>query len=269
MREPVGSDTRSGRAVGVALVLGSMMACAAGPPSETRLSDAAAQEIEHIERAYGVRVVRSFRNPGTTRTIRDVQASSARPRNVERYLPLLREELSRHPKDLLRCAEVREIALVEGLVVGGQRRAAAPMRRVRTLILDVDAPGRTPEYERWTFHHELFHMIDMSQDELIRADSEWSRLNPAGFVYGAGGDRVYHDPETAYRWSAPPPGFVTLYATVGAEEDKAEMFAALLTRSQSLAARLETDAALRAKVALLKERLRATCSWDPTGAPGS
>jgi hypothetical protein len=50
---------------------------------------------------------------------------------------------------------------------------------------------------------------------------------------------------------------VTLYSTMGAEEDKAEVFAGMMMRFDWPA----TDSVLRAKVALMKDRLESACDW--------
>ncbi len=241
-------------------LLASMISCARPSQGPSALSPESKELIQEFEAEYSVRIEFAFLNPGTTRKIRDLRASPSSARDVEQYLPILREEASKLPPQLFRCAQIQTIALVRDLSIAGSSRAALPALGQRTLIIDVAyAPKPPEEYRRWVFHHELFHFIDYSANELIRLDPEWADLNPAGFTYGAGGDRVYHDPETAYRWESPPSGFVSLYATMGAEEDKAETFAAMMTTQSDLESRCESDHLLRAKVALLHSRLRASC----------
>jgi hypothetical protein len=235
---------------------------AGGGQGASDLSASARSVVEGIESQYSVRIRLSLVNPGDTRSIPRFHASPAPADEVERYLPILREELSKLPRNIFHCAEVRDIALLRDIEDHGQSRAGVPLREVRTLALDVSGAEARAEYKRWTFHHELFHMIDMAQSELLRLDQQWASLNPATFVYGPGGDRVYHDRDTAYKYSSPPPGFVTLYATMGAEEDKAEVFAAMLMRPDWFLSRSATDSVIQAKVALIQERLQAACGWQ-------
>lgn len=244
-------------------VIAVALTVSAGSQAASELSADARSILEGIESQYSVRIRLSFMNPGDTRSIPRFRASPASTDDVERYLPILNEELAKLPKNIFRCAEVRDVALVQAIEDHGRSRAASPLREVHTLAFDVSAAGRTSEYERWTFHHELFHMIDMARNELIRMDQQWSSLNPVEFVYGPGGDRVYHDRSTAYRYATPPPGFVTLYATMGAEEDKAEVFAAMMMRPDWFLSKSATDSVLQAKVALMRERLQQTCGWLP------
>jgi hypothetical protein len=211
--------------------------------------------IAAYEAAYSVRVERVPTPPTAGTTFGTVEASPAPPADLAAYLPILEAESAKSGPRMFRCADVRRVALVSRLAVAGKSRAAVPDWGDRTLFLDVGYAAHEPEYSRWVFHHELFHLVDYADDELIRHDPEWTALNPPGFAYGAGGDRAYHDEATAYAWDVPPPGFVSLYATLGAEEDKAETYAALMTGAPIAM----DDPALVAKVALLRHRLATQC----------
>jgi hypothetical protein len=134
---------------------------------------------------------------------------------------------------------------------------ATPDFPARTLVLDVTLYQDDPSFERWVFHHEFFHMLDFALDELLRSDDEWSRLNPSGFTYGSGGDRVWHDPETAYSTNSPPTGFVTQYATMGAEEDKAEIFAFMMTSPHGSS---HPDPMVIRKARFLQSRIASGCA---------
>jgi hypothetical protein len=248
-------------AAGMAIYVALATASCASPDS---LSSESLEAAKAIGSEHAVRIVFSFRNPDPAFPSRLIHGSPPSSKEVDRYLGILRAEASRLPPHLLRCGEIRTIALVKNLTVGGRRRFAVPARTERTLVLDVGDSSTSLDYLRWTFHHELFHLLDYSEDELIRHDPEWEGLNPIGFAYGAGGDRVYHDPETAYRCVAPPPGFVTLYATMGAEEDKAETFAAMMTSEEEVEVRLDSDEVIAGKLALLNRRLATLCGAPPT-----
>jgi len=244
--------------------IASVAVSCASPRSPSAESVRTAKEIGS---AYSVRVAFSFRQLDSHVSPEQIHASPPKAEDIDRYLRLLRAAISRLPTQLFRCGEIRGIALVSNLTVGGTRRYAVPAREERTLVLDVGDSSTPPEYLEWTFYHELFHLIDFSRDELIRHDREWESLNAAGFRYGPGGDRAYRDPETAHARAAPPPGFVSLYATMGAEEDKAETFAAMMTRAENRLAQLDSDGIVGEKRALLRSRLAALCpaaagDWD-------
>jgi hypothetical protein len=218
------------------------------------------RETAAFEATYGVRIERALAAPDLGTAFGPVDAAATRSDQIATFLPILIEEAGKLAPGAFRCAGVRKIALVRRLTVAGQARAAVPDWTHRTLVLDVGYAATMPDYARWVFHHELFHLLDYADNELIRFDPEWTALNAPGFAYGPGGDRAYHDPDSAYAWDAPPPGFVSLYATLGAEEDKAETFAALMMEPDELATACTQDAVLRAKVELLRRRLRDVCA---------
>lgn len=94
-------------------------------------------------------------------------------------------------------------------------------------------------------HHEVFHLLDFAtQGEHAMADTEWKKLNPAGFVYRKGGDAV-----------ARPPGFVNTYATTDEMEDRASTFEYLMVRPDELCELAAKDPALARKVRLLWQRV--------------
>jgi hypothetical protein len=234
------------------IALAVLTACAQAPSArETR------EEIATFEAAYGVRIERALATPDLGTAFGTVDAAPTRSDEIAAYLPILREEAEKLAPSLFRCAGVRKIALVRRLSVAGQARAAVPDWSHRTLVIDVAYAEEMPAYARWVFHHELFHLLDYADNELIRFDPEWTALNADGFSYGAGGDRAYRDPEYAY--GETPQGFVSRYAMLGAEEDKAETFAAMEMEPDDLAAACAADPVLRAKVALLRARLDARC----------
>src|SRR5690606_19670716 len=105
-----------------------------------------------------------------------------------------------------------------------------------TLLLDVGAP---PGFLRRLIHHESFHFVDLADDGTVQRDPTWEALNPPGFVYGHGG-RSMRDPAA----SEPDPaltGFVTRYAQAALEEDKAEVFAFMMTAPAALRRRAARD----------------------------
>jgi hypothetical protein len=94
-------------------------------------------------------------------------------------------------------------------------------------------------------HHEVFHLLDFAtQGAHALADTEWKKLNPAGFVYKVGNSEVER-----------PTGFVNTYATTNEMEDRASTFEYLMTRPDELCEMTAKDPALAHKVRLLWQRV--------------
>ena len=90
------------------------------------------------------------------------------------------------------------------------------------------------------------------------ADEQWAALNPPGFKYGGGGKSAQGE-QNASILTDKVPGFLTLYATTGVEEDKAVVFANLLVDFAYVEKRARKDQVLRAKAERMRELLAAFC----------
>jgi hypothetical protein len=107
-------------------------------------------------------------------------------------------------------------------------------------------------------HHEYFHIIDYKDDGQLYRDDAWSALNPPDFKYGAGGKTAQGDPSIGV-WTDKNPGFLDKYAMTGVEEDKAEVFAAMVIDPDFMAVRVKSDPVLAAKQRRMKELLVKFC----------
>lgn len=170
-------------------------------------------------------------------------------REGDRALYFLLPELRRHSRAFLDAAKLRHVLLatslsagtapgggIVGLTVAGQTFFVADVR-AREAVL------------RHVFHHEVYHLADTA----LSSDPEWDALNPAGFTYDRR-DAVKLDPSgsmidrTRY-------GFISRYATFSAGEDKAELFAFLVTDTRTVRELAAHDSVLRRKIALLEARV--------------
>lgn len=153
---------------------------------------------------------------------------------------------------------LRRIILCRYLSVGGQRRAAVPDFDDGTLYFDVALGRHSEAYQREGIHHEFFHMVDHSDDGIIKRDEEWQAVNPEGFRYGPGG-WIYQDDAQAHVASVDVPGFLNRYSTSGVEEDKAEVFAHMMVAYKAIQVQSKKDPVLAKKVVMMKERIRHLC----------
>lgn len=167
------------------------------------------------------------------------------------YAVLLGEELGLYPPAFVKRTRLRRIVLCRDLAFAGQLRAAIPDFGHGTLYLDVLRGAEDAHYVRRTIHHEFFHVVDWRDDGELYADAAWSKRNPEGFRYGAGGANA-QDESSMSLWTESSPGFLSAYARSGVEEDKAELWSFLLVHPREVAARTEEDELLRDKVAALR-----------------
>ncbi|AKV00887.1 putative lipoprotein [Labilithrix luteola] len=166
---------------------------------------------------------------------------------------VLARELARYPKNFLHAVRLRGVVLVSTLLEGDNPIPSLP--NVGGLML-LDVHGAEIDLVR-AIHHEIFHFADLADDGKLAPDPSWESLNREGFAYGAGGRTLRST------WAARPTdlaGFVSAYATSGAEEDKAETFAFAVARGDVVRARLGSDPVLASK---MRELARRVASLDP------
>ncbi len=185
-----------------------------------------------------------------------LHGEAAAKRELDRYLPLLMEELEKYPSRFLRRSGLKSILLCKALAVDDDLRAAVPDFETATLYLDVERGDHSRDYQRCVIHHDYFHILDKYADGLVYEDEGWVALNRPGFSYGSHGmtpPRGLWSGAMTGRY----PGFLTHYATTALEEDKAEVFAHLMVHHGKVMRRAAEDAVLAAKVARIKEEARA------------
>ena len=115
-----------------------------------------------------------------------------------------------------------------------------------------------PLYPHMVMHHELYHYIDLKDDNLERnIEQGWVAFNPVGFSYGSGGSEFRTS--NAGEWPKTVKSFTSLYATSGIEEDKAELFGHMIVNYWDIQAHIANgaDPGLVGKMNYLKNQLRA------------
>jgi hypothetical protein len=187
-----------------------------------------------------------------------VTGDKASPEVMEKYAKLWAIEWSKYSADVMRKARVNKIVFCEALALSGQARAAVPAFDLNTMYYDPALGSYSPSYQRGVIHHEFFHMMDQRMKTLDR-DKAWGALNAKGFRYESGGDKM-RTPGVGNLTKAIP-GFLTLYGTSAMEEDKAELYAHLITDPGFVEEQAKTDLILAAKIGLLKRKLAEFDPW--------
>lgn len=187
-----------------------------------------------------------------------ITGKTASAEEIARYVRFLVPEFSLYPTALVAKTRLRGIVLCKELAFAGQKRTAVPDFSGLVLYLDVVGGQGNASYQRRVIHHEYYHFIDWLDDGDLYRDSGWTALNSPEFRYSSGGKRAQNDSSMSLV-TKDFPGFLTKYSRTGVEEDKAELFALLVVRSELVEARVKTDAILKKKVERLKETLQAYC----------
>jgi len=161
---------------------------------------------------------------------------------TERGLP----ELSRYPASLLDESGLDTVVLCSKLRVNGQRLNGLALPERGTIYLDVGYPCRdTKGALSHTVHHELFHVMDETSLVPGLGDRAWSALN------------VSEKPYSVFRGAGPSrrPGFPSPYATTNPGEDKAEVYATMVSDPDEMSRLMAGDPVLTTKAARLRDRL--------------
>lgn len=168
------------------------------------------------------------------------------------YSFLLSAELSKYPVELITKSQLRTIALVKNLTNDGLSVAAVPDYKREVLYLDVTKGNVNKTYAARVIHHDFYHMLEEQFNGSANyKDLAWCALNAPEFAYGSGGRSSRE--EDAWLLNNPSYGFVSKYAMSAAEEDKAEVFSAMLSSPKLLEDICGNDNRVAKKVAYLKE----------------
>lgn len=159
---------------------------------------------------------------------------------------VLIDELTLLPHSFLERIGLRRVMLCAELREERHPIPSLPNYR-NTLLLDAEA---SPSYLRRLIHHEVFHFADLADDGVVLADPSYRALTPPSFEYGSGGRTMRERSSSAF--GEAPAGFVSRYATSAVEEDKAEVFAFLMTRPAAMEQLGRRDPVVAAKAAHIR-----------------
>jgi hypothetical protein len=152
-------------------------------------------------------------------------------KEMEKYCQLFRSEFFKYPKEFIAFTKLQRIILVKDLYNQGVPVAAMPDYYKENLYIDIYVGNYDPLYQRHVIHHEFYHMIEEQfNGNPYYVDPEWNKFNDPAFKYGTGG--INNRTEEMRPITHPLPGFISLYSATGLEEDKAEIFAALMTSEE-------------------------------------
>ena len=184
-------------------------------------------------------------------------ARNAGARNVDMVLYFLRKEFGKYPAEIIRASGLKRIVFCRDLKANGNRIAGVAVQASSTIYMDSSTEVGDEPHRRRTLHHEFFHVIDyaMHADRSMTDNPEWGSANSPGTSYGGAATG-----KPVPNWAAhPAPGFVSVYALKAIPEDRAEVFAGMMTNNLTMRLLLQKDSFLAAKLAVLKDELKAFC----------
>lgn len=168
--------------------------------------------------------------------------------SLKTYGSLFIDEWAKYPTDWVTQSKLKSIAIIKNFAIGGTHRAAGPDPFGEAMYYDATFSG---DYAREVLHHEFDHLITFNDfGSYNPSDPTWQSYNPSGFAYGNGGASCYQPSNSCLTGEHPAPGFATGYAASAIEEDKAELYAYMMTGIyyHHLESWLPADPNLNAKV---------------------
>lgn len=219
-------------------------------------------QADALEQTYGVAIRLGSQTLEYCGSFASVEES---PETVAHALTVLEAALKQYPEDFFR--QFRNKADEGGICIWLTGKLDGPLNTVgRTmklidrydLVLDIrsDAFGQT-------FHHELWHAVEMKLPDDAFAPEIWQQTNPEGFHYYNRYDSGY---EKRTQWTYEESGkdccFVDPYSQINPREDRARIMEAVMSADDR---DLLTASGIEKKLQLMSDALRNTfdtTNWD-------
>ena len=183
----------------------------------------------------------------------------------KQLIHLLKKEIDIYPIEFMNNSGLKFIMICEELTLEGNKVAGiAPGHYDQSPgvfyisvnfflssangLIDTRKNPRVKSLLRHVFHHEFYHIIDSQLTNVI-IDNQWKKINKIEYssVFNYSGDLNLDNSIN---------GFVTQYARNNQNEDKAELFAMLITKYSEVKQLLNKDEVLFDKTKLLISRLK-------------
>lgn len=232
------------------LCLAAVQAAAAGSALFEQMSAQYRQD-------YGIELVAEFETFPVAESGGVIDGRNAGPKNVDMVLYFLRKEFGKYPAEAIRASGLKRIVFCRDLKARGNRIAGLALENTGTIYMDSSTEIGDEAHRRRTLHHEFFHFLDyaMHPGSDLASQPAWLAAGAPDANYGgaAGG-------QAGSNWAShPAPGFVSHYALKAVPEDRAELFAAIMTNNLTARLLLQKDKYLAAKLQVLKDELKAFC----------
>lgn len=218
--------------------------------STFNLSAAEISTIQSFETKFNIQIITSDTFHSTYEMVKFEEVQNEA--QINDYISnILIPEFDKYPVSYFENIGLKKILLCQKLYVEDQNRAAVPDPFKNTLLLALDSIY-FKEYLIHVLHHELHHITEFALwQDMFYVWKKWERKNTKTFQYSNGSYEAYENQNINwYQINNPKTGFVNLYSTLSAEEDRCEIVALIMTDSERkyLQNFIETDKILKQKV---------------------
>ena len=179
----------------------------------------------------------------------NVQCDVASDEEIKKRFPVIKANFDKYEKNFLQKVNLKYVVICKNLKVSDIQTAGVPNHNVKTLIIDI---GFDKRYFERSIHHELFHMIDDSYDNLFSKKS-WINFNSSNFKYAECSTCTN---KLGLSLLKDKRGFLTEYSMSTASEDMAEIFSFLMTNKNELYKIALNDIIIKKKISYLKNEIR-------------
>ena len=179
---------------------------------------------------------------------KNIECSNSSKQTYDKKYKIIAKNLNIYPKEFLKKINLKYIVMCENLAISGINTAGIPDSIMKTLILDLKF---NEKYFERVIHHELFHIIDDSFDNLFD-DKEWKKLNKKNFHYTACSTCTKKIGLDTYKKTN---GFFTEYSKSTASEDMAEVFSHIVFSKDIVTKKTSNDLILKKKVDFIKDKI--------------
>jgi len=228
------------------------------------------EDLEYLQNVYGLRVEMHRQTPEDQHFVKVIEKLNLR--EAASAVKIIREEVSKYPKEYIKQCGVKSFRLVKGLWWFDQSdKSLEPVGGLayrNTRFVYATYSKDRIQFCRRIIHHELFHRSDQKKLEDIARfpvvgsiiaeekeywdDDSWASLNPKGVGYL----RDRYKQREKHSSSSRPRGFACFYGTKNEWEDRATIAEELMTDPIGLKIKGEFDPVLQTKIDRLKNIFR-------------
>jgi len=204
--------------------------------------------IHDLSASNGVKYLKAEKSFRVGIVNNNVECEAANEKEINDNFNTIKDNFGKYEKNFLDKVNFKYVVLCKNLKVSNIKTAGVPNADVKTLIVDVKSD---PRYFERSLHHELFHMIDDSYEDLFSYDT-WKMFNKLEFNYAKCSTCSNR---TDLSLIEDTQGFLTQYSMSTPSEDMAELFSFLMTNKKKITKISLKDKIVEKKISFLKEEI--------------
>jgi len=198
-------------------------------------------KVHDLSSSNGIKYLKAKKSFRVGIVKNNVQCNKPSESDIKNKFKVIKKNLEKYKKDFLEKINLKYVVLCENLKVSNIKTAGVPNHKVKTLIIDIKSD---PRYFERSIHHELFHMVDDSYENLFSYD-KWEKFNISNFQYAECSTCSNRSDLSLIKDTS---GFITEYSMSTASEDMAEVFSFMMTDMDNLSTISQDDSILNNKI---------------------